>query len=528
MRIALESDRVTFNVVKYCPTPQPSIASSSSMSSAQAFTESSPEASSVSPRSPHSNSRIWISPSPDSADDNKVPSSTNLKNSCGSQTDSLDSTKPDNQHRQSEPEPDKMNILDKALKTIVKPFRSACTTDRTERDARCKSGHQLTSASTEEPETNKHEEEEVIESLNAIINNYCQQSPILSPNVPNLASKPSKVKPEKESKRRRHENGGTWPKCHSPLEYNSVSGWPSVTPKKERAPLAQFVSENRYVSSPKPVPSPHDKVPPKPPERSDSFHRSDSFKRSASVKHSPQNSESGVKFAHINNLTQTKLSSNSNSYASCSSKDSHGHVSKDLSHVSSKTHSHDSSQSHVPSSDKAEALSSVRDHGNDSKEHERIHERERKTNSMHFSTHSSSESSTPTHSSSSHTPDLSVKSGNDSDIMKYVMRKTNMKDNHRNRPTSAPGRSRRRPQSESGYRDYPQKPTSLDIQPMYSPRPIPSSRGQAISSSHSSVPPSQSLTPMGRSVIMPSPTSSMSPREMSPAYTNIKSLPYSR
>jgi hypothetical protein len=209
MRMAQESgDHVTFNVLRSCPTPASSLITS--ISSSRMMGEGSPEAASISPRS------SWISP-----DFQMSP----LKSS---QTDSLDLSS----------------------KSKTSPPSVPADSHLSSKESSSKSSHPVTMDSSLDHST----EEEVIDELNSIINQFAK---------PEVLSKPKK--------KLKHYENGTWPKCRVHTDYTSPVGFLPVKNHRDRPRLAEFMSEKK-------------KDPPTPPERTDSF------KRSASIKYSPRSS----------------------------------------------------------------------------------------------------------------------------------------------------------------------------------------------------------------------------------------------
>ena len=523
-------DYVVFSVLKYAPTPQPSLGSSSA-SSGQILTESSPEAPSTSPKSPRS--QRWVNPSPDPVSSKSL----NIKSS-GSQTDSLDS--PTGRGRSGLPPPlptSEPPELDSGEKEPVlcgtaraKIFMDVYSTDASRMVGSSGGGgggrehhhhhhhhhngelqsttknHMLgmipppTSSS---PPSVDDEAKDVVEEIQAIIKEQQMRTPEL------LLSKSSAPKQRELLSRREKEmeNGGTWPKCRPAFDYPLFNGPTAFIPgvigpsKKDRPPLPLHMSEHPYLSNSNSVTSPPSqthmmgKVPPTPPERSDSFNRG------KSIKHSPQNSDSMVKYKH-----DSSGPSNMGSAGAATSKSSP--------YITSLSHSQ-SGPSQALSPSPRVALSQPLDlkslstalsieRGELNRDHDRDRGDSRKHKSAGLPPHllfsAGSGSAFPMSSSlgeplplplpppppqqapmsSSSTPpyplsvDTSVRSAQDQ--MDMVRRP------RPHRPTSAPsrGRKERREQAGLAHHTQPQKPTSLPIQPMYSPRPLPLSGGQNI------------------------------------------------
>ena len=419
-------DQVSLNVLKYCPTPQPSLLLSSSASSGHNLTESSQDATSISPRSPR-----WAT-SPVSRSTAKA---TPLKSS-GSQTDSLDSPVSSARHHGA----DKTRLIDRAIKRIVKPFHSG---ERDERDARRKSSG-YTFATT--PSSYAPTEDDGIDGLNSIIEQYVKPHP----------STGNKQTKDKRPRRTRQLEHGTWPKCRSHVDY-VVGGMviPPFNPKKPRPSLSAVTQTNGgFAADSNAV----HKLPPMPPERTDSFGRG------ASIKHSPQSSDSTVKYMHMTSGSSGGNSSASGSYTPSPSKA----PTKQLSQLDSQPRTIDSTTNHA-SFDNAVASSS------------------------HFP------SRPATHESKTQSPDYTVRSAGNQELNKYATQQQPepaSQNHHRSAwppPTaSSHNQKERRTAPAPGSRsrpDYPAaKPTSLDIQPIYSPRPLPHS-GQNITPSHPVAPP---------------------------------------
>ena len=425
-------DHVTLNVLKYCPTPQPSLMLSSSASSGHNLTESSPDATSISPRSPRF--RAWgNSPPPISAP--KVVSAP-LKSS-GSQTDSLDSPVTSARHQGGE----KGGIFDRAIKRIVKPFHSG---ERDEREMRRKSsGYTMAMMSSAYDTT---EDDERVDGVNAIIKQCVKLHPS------NNNNKPTK---EKRPRRTRQLEHGTWPKCRPHVDY-TVGGMviPPFNPKKCRPSLSVVTQTNGGFAVDSNAASTH-KLPPTPPERTDSF------KRGASIKHSPQSSDSTVKYMHM-----TSGSSGANSSASSPSKP----PTKGLTILDNQLRTVDATANHTGFENASPS-------------------------SSHYS------SGMTSHESKTQSPDYTVRSANQ-ELNRYIQHHSQQPEPqpqpHRRPawPSAAPPHNIKERRGavplSHGSRSRPEysatKPTSLDIQPIYSPRPLPHS-GQNITPSHPVAPP---------------------------------------
>ena len=495
--ISKAGNHVVFSVLKYSITPQPSLVSSSA-SSGHNLTESSPDALSTSPKSPHS--RLWANTSPDS---NKI----SLKSS-GSQTDSLDS--PPTSARSptrggggggGRGEGEKSSSADKhylKLFGIGKPFLSTLERER-ERDemvhslGRVKGGGVAVSPASSHdsppplpthpppplPSPHRTEEEEVIEGLNAIIHQYNKN--LVTP------ATLSGIKEKRTRSRDKDDNGGTWPKCRGPLDYPGAPQAfpPAVVKTKERPPLSVIPTDHSYArTSTSPIGG-SGKVAPTPPERSDSFSRSKTI--NSSIKHSPsssvepqkyqsQSTSSSSSHQHSSHLMTSEVSGGMTHHIATHTPSSHSYLMTSTTKSSSYISSPVSKQSpHSPltspqaldkDSSKAMMHSSV-----DSS----------KGSSLYYGTGSSSQANTV------HMPDNTVESANnDENIKSYIYRR------RQNRPTSAPGSRSREKRKEMAQQIHGPHgghgrtvPTSLDIQPIYSPRPVPHSGRNITPSSQS-------------------------------------------
>ena len=495
--IAKAGSHIVFSVLKYSVIPQPSLVSSSA-SSGHNLTESSPDALSTSPKSPHS--RLWANTSPDS---NKI----SLKSS-GSQTDSLDSppTSARSPTRVSRSDVEKSNSADKHYINIFgKPILNTLDRDRERSEmshnssgvglsmGRIKSGVAVSPASSHDsppplpthpppplPSPHRTMEEEVIDDLNAIIHHYTKNPA------------PTTLSGSKEKRTRtrdKDENGGTWPKCRGPLDYPGAPQAfpPAVVKTKERPPLAAIANDHSYVR-PSTSPPGVNKVAPTPPERSDSFNRSKSI--NSSIKHSPQSSAEAVQkyqthptsssslcHQHSNHLMTSEVSKGITHHIATHTPSSHPYVMTSTTKSSSYLSSPGSQQSpHSP-------LTSPQSLDKDSvKAIMRSSVDSAKGNSLYYGAGSGSQTST------GHMPDNTVESANNDEIIKnYIYRRK------QHRPNSAPGsRSREKRKELAGHIHGSHSnhgrtvPTSLDIQPIYSPRPVPHSGRNITPSSQSS------------------------------------------
>lgn len=466
-------DHIVFSVLKYTPTPLPSLVSSSA-SSGQILTESSPEAPSTSPKSPRN--QLWVTTSPDT-----MKASSNIKSS-GSQTDSLDSPQGVSSHSRSENSDvdsgggvkiHNVMLPDRVYAKVFDGMYNSSRNDHHDINVRTASSkHPMVMSAPAEPASQTDEAQDVVEEIQAIIKQQQSKTPLM-PNT-------------KRSRRDKEiENGGTWPKCRPVSDYPMIhgpSGYTSTIGKKERPPLAPLVNENQFVSasligsptSP-PANSLSGKVPPTPPERSDSFNRG------ASIKHSPQNSDSLVKYNHSKH-NHVNIANKASPYISASpSKQSSGHavvVNTGL-NLSSMNPVH-----RTPVSTSLEIKSSSGglggDRGDQGSRDRDSHERDphKQTvlhSGMHFPNSSTPDSSS---SSNSQTMDTTVVSAklNPKDQLDFIRRPRS------NRPTSAPSRGRkdRMESANMVHTSLPQKPKSLAVKSMYSPRPLPPSGGQNI------------------------------------------------
>ncbi len=453
-------DMVVLNILKYTSTPQPSLVSSSA-SSNQIGMETSPEASSTSPNSTHTTT-TWYTSSPESGKTNSLSLRTS-----GSQTDSLDSPHSsarmpgDGMSGRAHSEQEKPNLLDRAYKFISKPFHNDRDRNR-EREDRTSSREMDGSSKSyisPSPSNACSAEEEVIEELNKTINGCIKQS------TPSMAARGTvnslfqPKDPKRSSRREEPDNAGTWPKCRPHVGYldNTVvsSQLPFEAPKKQRPSLTPNMNERSYTSSNSQSRSEAEmdsKVPPKPPERNDSF------KRGASIKHSPQNSDtSKYSHGHVNNVSAT---STPTPYLPSPTKQS-SHLIKGRSDKQS------------PINNSSVQLTKYEKH---------------QSSSMHYVINPKPDTTKYL--------DNTVVSAQDQDILQHFSQKWHQQ---RGRPLSAPSGRNRREQLDMahlvhGSRDHgPNKPTSLDINPVYpliySPRPLPHS--------------GQNITPSGGGTVSP-------------------------
>ena len=469
-------DHVVFSVLKYAPTPQPSLVSSSA-SSGQILTESSPEAPSTSPRSPRS--RLWVNTSPDSNKPITIKSS-------GSQTDSLDSPPTVSRTCNGTTHPENDRAYIKMIENLFPSDRErerARERDR-ERNSHSVSGHMMMLNAASDRRTDD-EAVGVINEINAIIKQQQSKTPL----VPSSTDKRSRREKEME-------NGGTWPKCRTNFDFptaNGPGGFNVLIPNKERPPLSNIITDTQYLASASPVASPAsqsssssgEKVPPTPPVRKDSFNRG------ASIKHSPQNSDSSVKYNHMNNMVPMSKTSKSSSYLTSSpSKQPASHPMGSLSHSAAPQPMELQSKTSVTGLGERERdreRDRERETERDSRERE-SRERDREAHkpqsmvnydkhSMHFP-----HSSTPDSGSFIPLDNTVVSAKLDAhDQLHYILH------SRPSRPTSAPSRGRKERRemanmvhSAGPHKPIAQKPNTLPIQPIYSPRPLPQSGGQHI------------------------------------------------
>ena len=488
---------MVFSVLKYSITPQPSLVSSSA-SSGHNLTESSPDALSTSPKSPHS--RLWGNASPDS---NKI----SLKSS-GSQTDSLDSpptsTRSPTRAVVSHGDVEKSKSADKHyIKRFGKPFLNSIDRDR-DRDemvhsntgiglgiGRIKSGVAVSPASSHDsppplpthpppplPSPHRTMEEEVIDDLNAIIHHYTKNP---APTTVN-GSKEKRIR-----SRDKDENGGTWPKCRGPLDYpgGAQAFSPAVAQTNERSTLTVIASDHSYVRA-STSPAGGSKVAPTPPERSDSFNRSKTI--NSSIKHSPQSSSEAQKYqvqstspssSHQHPSMKSEVSSGMTHHIATHTPSSHPYLMTSTTKSSSYLSSPMSKQSpHSPltspqglDKDGMKLMHSSVDSSKGGSLYEK--------SMIHYGTGSSPQSGADM-------PDNTVESVNNDEILRsyYNRRK-------QHRPNSAPGSHSREKRKETAQQIHGSHgghgrtvPRSLNIQPIYSPRPVPHSRRNITPSSH--------------------------------------------
>ncbi len=490
------------------------LVSSSSASSGHNLTESSPDALSASPRSPHS--RLWDNTSPES---NKV----SLKSS-GSQTDSLDSPTPSARSParggagEKPQESRYMNVFRKPpfLSTLERDTGSGMGAgpDRDREDggrmhssagmvSRGKGGAVGMSPSSHDsppppplpahpppPYTSSHRtmEEEVIDDLNAIIHHYTKNP------TPGALSA-GKVKRTRD----KDENAGTWPKCRGPLDYpgGPQAFPPAIVKTKEHPPLSVIAADHAYVMSTSPSAGGSGKVAPTPPERSDSFNRSKTI--TSSIKHSPQNSAEAAAAAAAYQSTQNASVNAASRHLMTSDV---GMTSHHIATHTPSSHAHAylmtsspgvtnaiagaKSNAYVPSP-KPLPSSPVQSLDKDSGKSGSVDSKV--SSGLYYgSTTSSSQQTSSSSSTVAPSQDHTVESANNDEILQsYYKRRKQQQQPHR--PNSAPGLRSRDKQKElaaqlhgSGGRTVP--PTSLDIQPIYSPRPLPHTKRNITPATH--------------------------------------------
>ncbi len=507
MRLTQEhSDHVLVGVLKSTYTPQSSVLLSSSASSSHMM-ESSPDAQSISPRSPPTsrNSQPWPNLSPTDSAANRA--SLSLKSS-GSQTDSLDSPQPSgrtsrqdtdkgatssngddmcypvmaaasktghhghNQHApQTVPSPPQQlpqdheprrNMFEKAMQMIQKPFHHSSEAhrerngrhERSDRDARCRSGVPYLSPSPREAA-----EDEALGELDAMINAYDSNSQNL-----HAHSAVGKQKPRRKRERDPRENSGTWPKTRSPMDSTSLVGFHPVGRRKERTPLGNIVN-NSVPDSVSPYRGGDNNVAPSPPERNDSFNRS------ASIKHSPQSSDSTVIFFH---KPSPEPSSSVNLSAA---------------YTSSSPSATQSSHSNISSQSKSKKGGSGDPHA----EASTMPRRASYDQPSHYLT---SVKSDPRHQTPSTTQsgEYNVRMNSETDASKFVPpTSTSRGAPHTSAHTRQPKDHEPHSQLRHSHGREPlsgpiPKPMSLDVNPMYSPRPLPHSGHNITVVPHSGAP----------------------------------------
>ncbi len=504
--LAEAGDNIVLSVLKYNPSPH-----SYFMSSGPNLTESSPDtlSMSMSPKSPHS--RLWSNTSPDS---NKL----SLKSS-GSQTDSLDSPptsarSPTDAFAEAE---NKQNLMDRAyIKIFGKPFPTERERER-DRDRDLlpnvvgnlginRGGNIVSPSSSHDsppplpshpppppPQHRPTEEDEVLNELDDIIHRFAK-----TPTTTTLGSR------EKRSRRiERDENGGTWPKRHGIDFPSEPQGFAPPVMESKRPPLSTIINDHSYVrtsSSPSGV-----KVAPTPPERSDSFSRSKSI--NSSIKHSPQSSAESQKYS-LHSTSQTHHTTSPQSHLTSIPPSSHPHsghhgVSSPLISATSNVGTHhiathtpsNATQLVSPTTQSSSYLSSpMSKQSSHTLPSPKSMEKEKKAmHSLMDKSKSGSGYDKPIHydtDNSGYLLDNTVKSANQEHLQRYLSERP------ARRPKSADGMRSRDRKREIGKlihgshgsgraSDHPiQKPTSLDIHPTYSPRPLPHSRQNITPSSH--------------------------------------------
>lgn len=236
-----------------------------------------------------SNNNMW-----ESVSESSKGSMKNIKTS-GSQTDSLDSpslSRKDKGQKNSEKDLDhkgrhSVHLLDKAILKVDKIFRQRHKSQERERDHEDKSGTLL----SVRPRT-------MIETDDNVLREF--DYPVHSREDSNSASRQTSHNPHNS-----HNNDlesdisgtGTWPKC---VRVNPASKGTVVLPQHQKNHQKRPTLE--AVINPIPV----QKVPPLPPERTDSF---------VAVRHTPQNSDSTITYnSHPSSPIHSPQQSNSSQY----------------------------------------------------------------------------------------------------------------------------------------------------------------------------------------------------------------------
>ena len=408
---------VVLNVRKYCATPQPSLGSSTASSGHNLLQDGL--------GSPHSPpvSQTWLCSSPDSSKVSATyqlppprgmdsPQGHGMENSTGN-SHLLEAAADEKIFRDQvyNPKVSAQTIhgdrhLERMIREGMKEREKRENREREENRSNNNHGNSRTM------------EEEVIDELNAIISHYTK-TPGGSGGKGKLAPGGVRVMggsgKSKDSKRRAHkqqENAGTWPKCHSQVVNLQAPAIQPLPKRKSRPPLTAM--DGAYPHSPT---SPGPKVPPTPPERSDSFKR-------------------GAQRKPVHLKDKGSLDSSSKQHYPSS----HPPLLSDKSGLDPPPELPYSPQPHYPSKPSGDTGYPL-------------------DNTV-----------------------VSAQAQTDPQELLNSMRGRSRPA----RPTSAPSRGRalQRELAQSSHRHgdpVPHKPpSSLDIQPMYSPRPLPHSAGQAI------------------------------------------------
>ena len=448
-----EGDFVVFNVLKYTCTPQPSLVSSSASSGQMLLQESSPDMLSISPQSGRSQS--WhTTPSPDpkldllhmqTSTDSHTDESPSMTSSTGSQHDpkaaaalmdraGVGKVFSHRQHDSKSRVGGKSSYLSPSSPTSPMSMSTSSTTPA--------------SPSPASPSPSpQDEEDEVIKELKDIYKTYSSK-----PSNSKSGLKKDKLGLKSDKSK---ENGGTWPKCQGPPDFGPAGAFQTVihAGKKDRPHLSGLFNSDHADYKHHQTDS---RVPPTPPERSDSF-------KKASIKDSSQNTEPMSKYPYrvggsivgVKTVTPGYLTSLSHSQTDAKS------TSMDKSAMFDKSNSLPGSCYYPP---------------------------QVSTSSCPPSSSSSPANSYMSGVSPPFSPDHTVVSAkaDQKDVRSYL----HSRRHHHNRPTSAPsgrGRQERQEFAVSLHSRPPQKPTSLDIQP-FSPRPLPHS-------GHTIMPFSQPVSP---------------------------------
>jgi hypothetical protein len=231
-------------------------------------------------------------------------------------------------------------------------------------------------------------------------------------------------------RKEREKDSGTWPKYHggNVVEYSQQGTVSIQSPYKRKERPCIPVSMANQTNIPPEEANRYDRVPPLPPERGDS-----SF--SAAIRHSPQGSDASIKYNSFKKSNPSK----SSPYL-----------------LSSPNQSQQNKQlSGKMFSDRSASESNFQNHSQ---------------NASHFPMVSSPDTSSV---------ENSLSNSRDKDLFDRYNR------NNRKRPKSAPSKrhERRHPGAHYPSDMLPQKPTTLNVYPTYSPRPLPHSGNQMISPS---------------------------------------------
>ena len=160
--------------------------------------------------------------------------------------------------------PERGTLFDKAISVITRPFFFRSTVDRAVRDTRCKSTHPVI-------------------NTNGDTARRCTTAAAIPDNFSTV--QPVSTSPQKNTKNSSRTSHGTWPKCRV-----HADGGETVLAMLAAGRLAEMATRDCVRASSVAPQTSDRKMPPLPPQRNDSFKRSATM-----IKHSPQNSDSTLK-----------------------------------------------------------------------------------------------------------------------------------------------------------------------------------------------------------------------------------------